>query len=427
LRWEDLLTRLPSAINLFHLLEARPGLLELLAKVLGLAQPLADALALRADLLDPLIDATAFALPGEVGALAAEFAEGEADDDYERLLDRVRRKVGEKRFALGVQLVDAMTDPVAIARAYARIAEAALAVLAGATIAEFERVHGRIEGSDLVILGLGRLGGGALTHASDLDLVYVFTGAHDGESDGDRPLGATLYFNRLAQRIGAALSVPTAEGALYEVDTRLRPSGTQGPLAVSLDSFERYQREEAWTWEHMALTRARTIFGPEQDQAALDGIVRAVLTRPRDAEKLRADVLAMRSEMARHKAAKGPLDAKLARGGLVDVEFIVHYLQLRDGVGLTPDLPEAIAALAREGLVPADLGGAHDAMTRLLVAARLLAPDSQVPPPGPRAALASACQCDDWDCLIDGFAGARQVVARAWQTVFGEPLELDAL
>lgn len=427
LRWEELLTRLPSAINLFHLLEARPALLELLAKVLGLAPPLAEALALRADLLDPLIDATAFALPGEIGALAAEMAEGEADDDYERLLGRVRRKVGEKRFALGVQLVDAMTDPVAVAEAYARVAEAALAVLASATVAEFEKVHGRIAGCDLVILGLGRLGGGALTHASDLDLVYCFTGETGGESDGDRPLGATMYFNRLAQRVGAAMSVPTAEGALYEVDTRLRPSGAQGPLAVSLDAFARYQKESAWTWEHMALTRARTIFGPGRAQAELSAIVSEVLATPRDAAKLRTDVVTMRAEMARHKPAKGPLDAKLARGGLVDVEFLVHFLQLRDHIGLTPSLPDAIDALAAKGLVPGELRAAHDAMTRLLVAARLLAPDSQVPPPGPRAALASACQCGDWQCVIDDFAKARRVVAQVWTDTFGEQLELDTL
>jgi glutamate-ammonia-ligase adenylyltransferase len=427
LRWEDLITRLPSAINLFHLLEARPGLLDLVAKVLSLAEPLADALARRADLLDPLIDATAFTLPGEIGVLVEEFGEGEADDDYERLLDRVRRKVSEKRFALGVQLIEAMTDPVAVAQGYARVAEAALAVLAGATIAEFEKVHGRIEGSELVILGLGRLGGGALTHASDLDLVYCFTGTHEGESDGERPLGATLYFNRLAQRIGAALSVPTAEGALYEVDTRLRPSGAQGPLAVSFDSFARYQREEAWTWEHMALTRARTIFGPAAGQAELGRMVRAVLESPRDAEKLRADVLAMRAEMARHKPAKGPLDAKLARGGLVDVEFLTHFLQLRDHVGLSPSLPKAIDALAAAGLVPEELREAHDAMTRLLVAARLLAPDSQEPPPGPCSALASACQSGDWKSLMEGFARARRVVAQAWHATFGEQLELEDL
>ncbi|MEY4160494.1 MAG: hypothetical protein RLZZ136_1115 [Pseudomonadota bacterium] len=424
-RWEDLLSHLPSAVNLFHLLEARPALLELTAKVLALAPPLADALARRADLLDPLIDASAFAPPGSVAELVDEFSAGEADDDYERLLDRVRRKVGERRFALGVQLVDGMTDPLAVAAAYARVAEAALAVLAAATELEFAKAHGQVPGGDLVILGLGRLGGGALTHASDLDLIFGFTGAHTAESDGPRPLGASLYFNRLAQRIGAALSVPTAEGALYEVDTRLRPSGTQGPLAVSLDSFARYQREEAWTWEHMALCRARTLYGPEEAQAALGAIISDVLKRPRDAHKLRTDVLAMRADMAAHKHAKGPLDAKLLRGGLVDLEFLVHFLQLRDRVALTPSLPKAITALATAGLVPPDLLAAHDGMARLLIAVRLLAPDSAIPPSGVRAALASACQCRDWDHVMAEFAQARQVVAKAWAQVFGQKLQLE--
>ena len=424
-RWEDLLTRLPSAISLFQLLEARPALLDLTAKVLSLAPPLADALARRADLLDALIDATAFELPGPVAVLAADFSRGEAGDDFERLLDRVRRQVSEKRFALGVQLIDAASDPLHIAAAYARIAEAALTVLAAATIAEFEQAHGRIPGGDLVILGLGRLGGAALTHASDLDLIYCFTGTHDGDSNGSRPLGATLYFNRLAQRISAAMSVPTAEGVLYEVDTRLRPSGGKGPLAVSLDSFARYQREEAWTWEHMALCRARALFGPAESQAELTKLVHSLLTGPRDPAKLRSDVLAMRADMAAHKPANGPLDAKLLRGGLVDLEFIVHYLQLRDQVALLPSLPQAIAALAAAGLVPENLLVAHDALTRLLVAARLLAPDMQVPPVGVRAALASACQCRDWDDLLAGFAQARSTVAGLWAQTFGTKLELD--
>ncbi|MES2491783.1 MAG: bifunctional [glutamine synthetase] adenylyltransferase/[glutamine synthetase]-adenylyl-L-tyrosine phosphorylase [Pseudomonadota bacterium] len=424
-RWEQLLGQLPSALNLFRLLEARPGLLQLLAKVLGLAQPLADALARRADLLDPLIDATAFDLPGTVAELAAEFSCGEADDDYERLLDRVRRKVGERRFAVGVQLIEGATDPLAIAAANARVAEAALGVLAAAAASEFEKVHGRVPGADLMVLGLGRLGGGALTHASDLDLVYVFTGAHERESDGARPLGATLYFNRLAQRITAALSVPTAEGALYEVDTRLRPSGDQGPLAVSLDSFERYQREQAWTWEHMALCRARPLVGPEAGQSDLRRIIRTVLTAPREAGSLRAEVLEMRARMTQHKGPRGPLDAKLCRGGLVDCEFIIHFLQLRSGTGLSPFLPEALAKLEAAGLVPPGLSLAHDRLTRLLVAARLLAPDGEEPPAGPRAALAAACGYDCWDGVIAGFAEARRIVAAAWEDVFGEHLETE--
>src|SRR3546814_1593684 len=126
---------------------------------------------------------------------------------------------------------------------------------------------GRVPDSELVILALGRLGGAALTHASDLDLIYVFTGDYAAESDGPKPLGAVHYYNRLAQRVSGALSVPTAAGPLYEIDTRLRPSGNQGPLTVSLDGFARYQRESAWTWEDMALTRVRPVFSSEGHQS----------------------------------------------------------------------------------------------------------------------------------------------------------------
>ncbi len=424
-RWEELLGNLPSAINLFRLLEARPALLALLGRILALAPPLADALARRADLLDPLIDASAFDLPGSVAELEAAFARGEAGDDYERLLGRVRRGVGELRFILGVQLIEGATDPLAVAAALARIAEAALRVLAQAATAEFARVHGAVPGSDLIVLGLGRLGGGALTHASDLDLIYVFSGSHQSVSDGTRPLGATHYFNRLAQRVGGALSVPTADGALYEVDTRLRPSGAQGPLAVSAESFARYQRDDAWTWEHMALTRARPLYGPAAAQAELSETIAAVLAAPRDAAGLRRDVLAMRAEMAAHKPPQGPLDAKLARGGLVDLEFVVHYLQLRERCCFHPRLDEALAALAQRGLIAAEVAPAHDFLTRLLVAARMLAPDMQEPAAPACAALANACRCSDWAQLLAALAQARGVVAAAWSAAFGEALERE--
>ena len=422
LRFEQLLAGLPSALSLFHLLEARPALIGLLARILGLAPPLADALARRADLLDTLFDASAFAAPGSVAELAADFARGEADDDYQALLDRVRRKVGEQRFALGVQLIENARDPLEIAAALSRVAEAALAALAGGAVRGFEALHGRVPGGELLVLGLGRLGGGALTHASDLDLVFVFTGDHSATSDGARPLGATLYFNRLAQRVIAALSVPTAEGALYEVDTRLRPSGAQGPLAVTLDSFARYQRESAWTWEHMALTRARVLFGSGGARAALQAVITEVLSAPRDPAKLRGEVLHMRGEMALHKPAKGPLDVKLLRGGLVDLEFIVHFLQLRDGTALVPGLD---AALARLDGLPGALSAAYSLLTRTLIAGRLLAPDCQTPSPAARSVLASACHCRDWEALLAALDAARAAVAASWQAVLGEHLELS--
>ena len=423
LRWEQLLAGLPSALGLFRLLEAKPALIGLLARILGLAPPLADALARRADLLDPLIDATAFELPGSIGELADFLSRGEQGDDYQALLGRVRRRVGELRFALGVQLIEQVRDPLDVAAALSRVAEAALVVLVDAARAEFEAAHGRIAGCDLVVLGLGRLGGGALTHMSDLDLVFLFTGDHGAESDGPRPLGATLYFNRLGQRVIAALSVPTAEGALYEVDTRLRPSGAQGPLAVTLDSFARYQRESAWTWEHMALTRARALYGPQAARQELERIIADVLAAPRDAAKLRADVLHMRSEMALHKPPMSELDVKLLRGGLVDLEFLIHYLQLRGGVALRPDIGGAIEELVAADLLPEAMVDCHRRLSRFLVISRLLAPNGDDPPPAAREALALACASRDWGELMFGLGEARRAVGAAWHDTFGEQLE----
>lgn len=425
LLWEELIARASSAINLFRLLDARPALLDQLVGVLTLAPPLAEQLARRPDLLDALIDKSALDLPGDVPTLAERMARGEAGDDYESALDRIRVVTGETRFALGVQLIEGVHDPLEVAAALSRTAEAALAIAARTTQEDFAAKHGVVLGGELLVLGLGRLGGGALTHASDLDIVYLFTGDHGAESDGPRPLGATLYFNRLAQRVSGALSVPTAQGALYEVDTRLRPQGAQGPLAVSLDSFARYQREDAWTWEHMALTRARPLFGSPDARAALESAIADVLLRPRDPAKLRADVLKMRGEMAANKPPRGPLDAKLQRGGLVDMEFLIHYLQLRDQACIVPDLGQAIACLVDRGALPGEMVEAERMMTRLLVAGRLLAPGLDQPTPAAARALARACGCESLDEVLHRLAKARQCVAATWHEVFEEKLETD--
>lgn len=425
IRWETLLARLPTAINLFRLFEQRPGLLDQVLRLITLAPPLADGLAQRVGLLDTLIDASALDLPEDVATLAARMAACE-QPDYESRLGRLREVVGEERFALGVQLVEGRHDPLAIAEGLCRVAEAALITGADAAQAEFARAHGQIGQAELLILGLGRLGGGALTHASDLDLVFLFDGAELGaESDGPRPLTTSLYFNRLATRVTAALSVPTAEGALYEVDTRLRPQGTQGPLAVSVASFARYQQGEAWTWEHMALCRARVLHGSPAARERLTGLIRQVLAAPRDADKLKADVLKMRRDMASHKRAKGPLDVKLARGGLVDGEFLVHYLQLREGIALHPAMEVAIGELARAGLLPNWFAANFLALARVLIAARLFAPDGQEPPPAARIALAQACGHSDYAALLRHIAQARRAIAGQWAAEFGEILETD--
>jgi len=411
-------------VNFYRLLQARPGLTQILATVLSHAPALAEQLGRRPELLDGLIDATAFAPAAEVGELAAELARSEREgEDYQILLDRVRRRVNERRFALGVQLVTGRSDPLEVAAGYARVAEAAIQVLAGATIQEFERRHGRVPGSELVIMGLGRLGGEALTHASDLDLVYLFTGTHEAQSDGSKPLGATDYFNRLAQRVTAALSVPTAAGPLYEVDTRLRPSGKDGFLAVSLVSFERYQKESAWTWEHMALTRARPVFGSDAAKAKLQRIIDATLRTEWDGQRLLADAVEMRREMARHKPPKGPFDIKLGEGGLVDLEFAVHVLQLTHGTALKPQLDPAVAELVAEGHAPLEMIEAHRLLTRMLVTMRLVSPASAEPPAASQQLVARACGLQDWKELLAAHDDARHRVLTFWRKVAGEAAE----
>tara|TARA_R110001599_G_scaffold7000_6_gene34682 strand:- start:21909 stop:24635 length:2727 start_codon:yes stop_codon:yes gene_type:complete len=413
-RLDSLIEKLPTAINFFRILEARPALLEMLGNILSHAPVLANALARRAELFDGLIDATALDLPPSVEELAEQFARTESGDDYQILLDRVRARVGEKRFALGVQLIEGRHDALEISSGYARVAEAAIQVLANATIAEFQATHGRVPGCALLILALGRLGGEALTHASDLDLIFLFTGDHSAESDGARPLGATQYYNRLTARIVTALSVPTAAGPLYEVDTRLRPSGTQGPLAVTFESFRKYQRESAWTWEHMALSRARPVYGSTADRTQLKDEICSILKTEREPEVLRKAVRKMRLDIVEHKPPKGPLDTKMMEGGLVDWEFIIHFLQLKTGDALYPQLGKAVRALVAQGHLGEDMVAAYELMARLLVALRLMSPDCDFPPETSRALIAKAAGQENWDALLDGYDRARQCVIDEW-------------
>ncbi len=419
-RFDNMIEGLSSAINVFHLLKARPALLTLIADILSYAPVLADALGRRAELLDALIDPAAVELPDGVAELRTALENKTAGLDYQSVLDAVRAFVGEQRFTYGVQLIEGRNDPLTIARCYAHLAEAAVGILTQATVTEFERAHGRVPNSELLILALGRLGGEALTHASDLDLILLFTGDYRMDSDGERPLGATQYYNRLAQRVIAALSVATASGALYEIDTRLRPSGAKGLLCASLDSFALYQKNEAWTWEHMALARARPVYGSENGRVAAQAIIHDVLMTPRDTAKLNADIIQMRSEMDTHKPPKGSLDIKAMPGGLVDIEFIIHALQLEHHAGHSPQLDRAAKQLCDGGLLADEIVEAQRLLSRLLVILRLVAPDC-TPPPEPAQALIARCLgLPDWASVLSAIDSGRHAVVKAWQKQFGE-------
>ena len=416
-RLGDIVERLSSGVNFFRLLEARPALARLLAKVLAHAPALADQLARRPELFEGLFDASCFAIPPEAAEFAELLARAMRGHPYDIALDRVRRLVNERRFALGVQLIDRHRDPLEITEGYARVAEGALLALGEAAAAEFEEAHGRFPGGELVVLALGRFGGHSLTHASDLDIIYLHTASGGGSSDGPKPLGPNDYFNRLADRVTAALSVPTAAGPLYEVDIRLRPGGATGMRVISLEAFENYQRHDAWTWEHMALCRARPIFGSPEARERTAAIIEAILRMERDPAKVVADAVKMRADVERHKPPHSALDVKLGPGGLVDLEFAVQVLQLTTHVGMNSRLEVALDELAAESLAPANIVDALKLLSRMLVMMRLVAPGDVKPTQETWQLVAGACGAQTWDELLAEHDAARQRIAALWKSV----------
>ncbi len=423
-RLDGFLTALPQGVQFLTLLAANPRLVGLLSRLLGVSPLLADALARDPALFDIMLTADAFQPLGDVETLTASLRNfvGRAPL-LEDLLDRVRRWTGELRFQLGAQLVEGVGDPLDVARSLSDLADAALAVIVPAVAADFARAHGEVPGGEPLVLALGRYGGRLLTHASDLDIVYLFSGDHETLSDGAKPLAASLYFNRLAARITTALSVPTAAGSLYDVDTRLRPWGSKGLLAVSIASFARYQLDDAESWEHMALTRSRLIGGGIAARAAAQAAIVAALDRPRDPSLLRRAVVDMRADIAAAKPASGAFDVKLASGGLIDLEFLVHFIQLRDRRAIGADVAAAIAMLSAAGLLPAGLAECHDQLTRFLTLLRLVAPGKQVPPsfsPVQQAMLARGMGASAFPALVDTLTLARARVKQAYNDRLGK-------
>ncbi len=416
-RLSDIVERLSSGVNFFRLLEARPALARLLAKVLAHAPALAEQLARRPELLEGLFDASSFAMPPPAEDYAELLCRAMRGQPYDLALDRVRRSVNERRFALGVQLIDRHRDPLEVTEGYARVAEGALIALGAASAGEFRKAHGDFPEGELIVLGLGRLGGHSLTHASDLDLIYLHTAEQGGTSNGPKPLGPNDYFNRLASRLTSALSVATAAGPLYEVDTRLRPEGAKGMLAVSLEAFETYQRKEAWTWEHMALCRARPVLGSPAARDEAAAMIEGILRMPRDFSATAAAAAKMRAEMERHKPPRSPLDVKLGPGGLVDLEFAVHVLQLTRHVGLDTRLEVALEALEAESLVPANIVDALKLLSRMLVMMRLVAPGNFKPAPDTWELVAQACGAGSWAELLAEHDLARHRIAELWNGI----------
>jgi len=358
LGFDRFLSRLPAGVQLFSLFSANPGLLDLVAEIMAGAPRLAEQLALRPALLDAVLTEGFFATLPESNALAADLGQMLAGArDFEDTLDTLRRWTGERRFQVGVQLLRRVLDGGQAGEVLADIAETALTALLPAVEADFARRHGRMPGGMFAVIGMGRLGSREMTLASDLDLIMIYDVPPGSEiSDGPHPLPIASYYARLSQRLIGAITAPTAEGRLYEVDMRLRPSGASGPIASSLAGFARYQRESAWTWEHMALTRARPVAGDPALRRRIADAIGSVLTSGRDPERLLVDVADMRRRIADENLRPLRWDLKNRRGGLIDLEFIVQYLVLREAAS-SPQLicrgtEQVLRALGEAGVLP---------------------------------------------------------------------------
>ena len=410
--FDKVVASLPAGVQLFSLLAANPSLTRLIADVMGTAPRLAAIIGRRPRLLDAVLD------PGFFGALPepaklrdlVTTALSEAGD-YQDALDRARIVGREQGFLIGVRILSGTVSPKQAGYAYSTLADTLIDILAGRVGGELERQHGRLPEGQAAILALGKLGGHEMTAASDLDLITIYDFAGGAEhSDGAKPLSGTQYYTRYTQRLIAALSAQTAEGSLYQVDMRLRPSGNQGPVATKLTSFADYQERSAWTWEHLALTRARVVSGPPELRHAIESVVECVLRRKRDRAEVAAEVRTMRDRIEEEKGTRDIWDLKQVRGGLIDLEFTVQFLQLitahQDPSVLDTNTAGAVAKLRAAGAIDDSeaeiLATAATLLHALTQCLRLCLDKPFVPDDAPRALkelLARASEMPDFETL----------------------------
>jgi glutamate-ammonia-ligase adenylyltransferase len=316
--------------RLISLLSQNRDLVALVALILGAAPRLGDMLARQPQIMDGLIDPRFFGAMPDQKELSERLAATLQDAaSYEDFLDRLRMFGQESLFLIGTRILSGTVSAQQASTAFADVAEGIVHTVHGLVTEQFAAQYGRIKDQQTAIVAMGRLGSREMTASSDLDLILLYDHDHaQPDSDGAKSLQGAQYFARFTQRLISAFTTRTNYGVLYDIDMRLRPSGRAGPVASRLDSFADYQEREAWTWEHMALTRARVISSSPELRRQIEDIIRTVLMRPRDATATAADVADMRRAIAEEKGEKDIWDLKNAAGGITDIDFIAQYLQL---------------------------------------------------------------------------------------------------
>jgi len=358
LKFDEFLAKLPAGVQLFSLFYSNPGLLDLVAEVVGSAPRLAELLGRTPSILDSLLTENVVDPPPDREVLGRTLASDVAmARDYQDVLDIARRWARDRRFLIGARVLRGTLSAHDAGPYLSDVADLAIAGLLDAVSRDFASRHGVLERASFAVIAYGKLGSREMTFGSDLDLTFVYDiDLGDTPSNGPRPLSATTYFARFSQQMIAAISAMTAEGKLYDIDMRLRPSGTSGPIAVSFDSFVQYQRQSAWTWERMALTRARVVAGPATLRAKIEAAVREVLVAPRDVAALARDVDDMRQRIEHELPEQNPWRLKYVRGGLLDAEFLCQMFQLRfahqDPSVVDSNTVRTLERIERSGLLP---------------------------------------------------------------------------
>ena len=335
IQFDGFLSGLPAGVQLFSMFDSNPQLIDLLVDICGSAPGLARYLSRNSQVFDAVIAGTFFEVLPAMDDLVAELAAVLTPlDDYENQLNAARRWMKELHFRIGVQHLKGMIQSETAGARYSDLAEACLRALLPVVAQEFARKHGDMPGRGAVVLGMGSLGSGSLSATSDLDVIVIYDADGQETSTGARPLAVSTYFARLTQALVTALSSPMTEGRLYEVDMRLRPSGRKGPVATALSGFVSYQRTEAWTWEHLALTRARPVAGDQGLAAEVEAFRREIVAQQRDHAVVLHDVADMRarlSDAADVSRLNNPWETKLGQGRMLDIELLAQAAALTAG------------------------------------------------------------------------------------------------
>jgi glutamate-ammonia-ligase adenylyltransferase len=439
LRFDKFLANLPAGIQLFSMFHSNPKLLELVSEIMGEAPKLAAHLSQNPSILDSVLDPDFFEKLPSLDVLRQELCAAlQASEFVEDILDLTRRWVHDHSFQIGVQLLRSHQEPEAAVIALSDIAECSVDLLYSKMSNEFCRMHGAVPNGEMIILALGKLGGREMTPTSDLDMIFVYNAPSSVKSsDGLKPLALSQYFARLSQRVINSITAQTSEGQLFEVDMRLRPSGNAGPIASSLQAFAQYHSESSWTWEHMAMARARVISGPPRLGKKIDKIINDVLARPRDPNKLLADVANMRARIDDERHTENLLSIKHLRGGLVDIEFISQFLQLKYAHEhphiLSPNTKTALENLISQKLLDDKDGklliGALGLWQGIQVLMRLTVDEviekkqSYEIPIGLQQDLAKIGQVNNFDTLLKKIAATATGVLEIFERIIGSSIK----